>query len=253
MSRKQRILSPTGYYHIVTRGVGQQILFETDEDYLFFINRLQKCQEKDPFDIMAYCLMENHIHMLLRVDEGLDRIMKRILTSYAYYYNSKYERSGHVFQNRYTSQIVETEGYLLAIVRYIHNNPPKAGICSREEYPWSSWHEYIGFSKLTNTRPIIELVGGRESFLQFSKLPDDNKYLEADERQRISDTKAREIICNTLNLTSGTQIPSMNRVKRNAALRLLKKKGLSVRQMERLTGISRGIIQSACKKPDRGT
>ena len=244
MARKQRLTSATGYYHIVARGVGQQILFETDDDYLFFINKIQKCQEKDPFDIMAYCLMDNHIHMLLRVNEGLSRIMQRILTSYAYYYNSKYERSGHVFQNRYSSEVVETEGYLLAVIRYIHNNPLNAGISSREEYPWSSWHEYVGFSKLINARPVIELVGGRENFLQFSKIPDETKFMEAVDRRRIPDKLAIEIICNTLHISSGTKIQALNREERNTALRLLKNEGLSIRQIERLTGISRAIIQS---------
>ena len=131
MPRTARIPSASGCYHVVLRGIGKQILFEEDEDYRRFLHTLERYLRDEKADIYAYCLMENHVHLLLHADSGLDRLMKRIGTSYAYYFNEKYSRSGHLFQDRFSSEPVEDEAYLLAVVRYIHNNPQKAGICRK--------------------------------------------------------------------------------------------------------------------------
>jgi REP element-mobilizing transposase RayT len=98
------------------------------------------------FGIYGYCLMSNHTHLLIREKtDHISRIMSRIGTSYAWWYNRKYNRSGHVFQGRYGSECVEYDKYLLIVIRYIHNNPVKAGMVSEPEYyKWSSIHAYYG-------------------------------------------------------------------------------------------------------------
>ena len=94
MPRRARTISNSGYYHVVMRGIGKQILFEERADYLRFLETLERYLSEEPFDVLAYCLMENHVHLLLHTQSGLERIMKRIAGSYAYYFNNKYERSG---------------------------------------------------------------------------------------------------------------------------------------------------------------
>ena len=247
MPRTARVKGNSGFYHIVARGVGKQILFEEDSDYFCFFGLLKKYRKEENFDVIAYCLMENHFHLLLKIDSGMDRLMKKLLTSYAFYYNSKYERVGHLFQDRYKSIPVENDAYLLSVVRYIHNNPVKAGICPADQYRWSSWKAYTGSASLVRADLVLGLAGGLDGFRAFSLLDDADgvEHLEVMDRRRVSDTKAQMIIRDKLHLESGTRIQDLDRAGRDAALKKLKAEGLSVRQIERLTGINRGVIQNA--------
>ena len=243
MPRQARKLSASGLYHVVVRGVSHQILFEEREDYVHYLDTLSRLKASEPFEILAYCLMDNHVHLLLQKTDSLDRLMKRLTCSYAYYYNEKYERSGHLFQDRYRSEPIEDDPYLLAVVRYIHNNPPKAGIAKREDYPWSSWHEYVGTPSLVNTSVILEMTGGLDGFLRLSESREEPECLDITERSRLSDRQAVRLIREKLHLDSGTRIQAMDRAKRDECLLFLKQNGLSCRQIERLTGINRGVIQ----------
>ena len=111
MPRRARTISNSGYYHVVMRGIGKQILFEERADYLRFLETLERYLSEEPFDVLAYCLMENHVHLLLHTQSGLERIMKRIAGSYAYYFNNKYERSGHLFQDRFSSEPIDSDSF----------------------------------------------------------------------------------------------------------------------------------------------
>ena len=248
MPRTARIKSATGYYHIVARGIARQVLFEEDADYLFFLKTLKKCKEEEEFTILAYCLMENHFHLLLKIDRRLDRVMNRISTTYAKYYNTKYERVGYLFQDRYKSKPVENSAYLLSAVRYIHNNPVKAGLCSVDQYRWSSWQYYEGAKGMVDADIVLNLLGGKKGFMEYSMYeehdPDDGCF-EFKESSRLNDHQAQDKIKELLHMESGTKIQELNRVKRDEALRILKEGGLSIRQIERLTGITRGIVMKA--------
>lgn len=134
---------------------------------------------------------------------------------------------------------------MLATVRYIHNNPQKAGICRREEYNWSSWHEYVEKATMITPDLVLNIAGGREAFLAFSESVDEGHFLDDDRKERISDAQGQEIIRTVLKLKSGTQLQKMDKEKRDTALRKLKEEGLSVRQIERLTGINRGVVLKA--------
>ena len=245
MPRQARALSESGYYHVVNRGIGKQVLFEVGDDCQRFLDTLKRYKEEEHFELICYCLMENHFHLLVYAQSGLDRIMKRICSSYAYYYNEKYGRIGHLFQERYRSEAIKDDKQLLATVRYIHNNPQKAGICRREEYTWSSWREYVDRAAMVIPDLVLNIVGGKEAFLTFSESADEGRFLDDDRKERISDTQGQEMIRTVLKLESGTQIQMMGKEERDAALRLLKEEGLSVRQIERLTGINRGVVLKA--------
>ena len=245
MPRMPRKPSGSGYYHVVSRGIGKQVLFEETEDYERYLETLRRFLPENSISLIAYCLMENHVHLLVHAESGLERAMKQIAVSYSYYFNAKYDRVGHLFQDRYMSEPVEDERYLLAAVRYIHNNPPKAGICPRDEYRWSSWREYMGAPDLVATELVLELVGGVERFVPFSEGDVREPFLDATEKRRLTDSQAIDLIRAELHLKSGTQVQSMSKAERDEALRILKARGLSVRQIERLTGINRGAIQRA--------
>ena len=114
MPRKTRKKSKSGIYHIILRGQNRQIIFEDDEDKEKFLQTIEECKRKSGFELYGYCLMRNHIHLLLHeLKDETGIIMRRIGASYVYWYNWKYRRCGHLFQDRYKSETVETDEYFL--------------------------------------------------------------------------------------------------------------------------------------------
>ena len=146
MPRKPRILSSTGIYHIILRSVNQHIIFEEDSDYQKFLFVLSDCVKKYDVQIYAYCLMDNHIHLLIySAPDDLSSFFQSLGTRFVRWYNSKYSRSGHLFQERFYSVAVENNNSFLSALVYIHNNPVKANIIRYpSEYCWSSFNAYYG-------------------------------------------------------------------------------------------------------------
>jgi REP element-mobilizing transposase RayT len=145
MARQARERCESGIYHIVIRGINRQDIFCDQDDYHRFLETLERVKA-DSFEVHGYCLMSNHVHLLIHEkSEEVHRIMKRIGTSYAWWYNRKYQRIGHLFQGRYKSECIQDNEYLLTVIRYIHNNPVKAGMVSKpEDYFYSSVQAYYG-------------------------------------------------------------------------------------------------------------
>lgn len=145
MPRGARIKSSTGIYHVVQRGNERANIFRDTEDKMKFINILRSKKGKMTFTVYAFCLMDNHIHLLINEGEDeIGNIMKSINVSYVTYFNKKYDRIGHLFQGRFKSEAVESDSYFINVLRYIHQNPLKADmIKDLEDYPWSSYDEYI--------------------------------------------------------------------------------------------------------------
>ncbi len=244
MPRRARIISSTGLYHVICRGIGRQIIFEDEQDHAYFLKKLSELSEEETCDVLAYCLMDNHVHLVIRRETGLDIFMKRVLVSYATYYNKKYERSGHVFQDRYKSEPIEDERYLLAVIRYVHDNPVKAGICTARDYPWCSHAQYAGKEGFVNTETVAAIPGGMAWILnEVEKYADAGFYVPQIDRVKKTDTEAREIMYNELGITNPSLIRHMEKKDRNAILRTLKDYGFGIRQIERLTGICYGVIQ----------
>ena len=131
MPRKARELSRTNIYHVMLRGINRQTIFEDNEDMNCFLTEVRRCKDISDFKLYAFCLMSNHVHLLLETDqEPLDMIFRRLGSRYAGWYNRKYGRVGHLFQDRYRSEKVETEQYFLTALRYILQNPMKAMMIS---------------------------------------------------------------------------------------------------------------------------
>ena len=237
--------SESGFYHVVAKGNGGQNLFEDASDYRAFLELAAAAAEKCDILVHAYCLMSNHVHLLLE-DRGnrLSDFMKSLTTGYAMRFNAKTGHIGHVFQQRFKSQPVESEAYLLQAARYIHNNPAKAGICPADEYLWSSYHEYVsGIRGITTVPLILELCGGREGFRAFQAQGEGD--YRFGQRSRVTDAEAREVARRILGDIVPGDVKAMERPRRNALLFDLKDAGLSVRQIERLTGLGKWIISEA--------
>ena len=251
MPRPLRMISASGFYHVILRGNGKRILFETDADRRDFLSILAHYGEKYGIEYHAWCLMDNHIHLLVRDDrQVLSQAMHDIGLVFAQHYNAANEHVGTVFQGRFTSFPIETERNLLAVFRYIHNNPIRAGISSGLDYPWSSFNDFIGGGSFTTTGFFLEMLGGPEGLRVFCSYYEESEIKEIDRitSGRLTDTEAIEVAKQLLGIESPAMIESSNREKRNQQLMLLLDAGLSVRQISRLTGIGRGVVDYVVAK-----
>jgi len=248
MPRSARKQSKTGMYHIIIRGINRQDIFQDDEDKRVYLDRLSRYKNECVFDLYAYCLMSNHVHLLVReVEESVSGIMKRIGTSYVYWYNNKYERVGHLFQDRFKSENIEDDAYLLAVVRYIHQNPVKVGSNIED---WTSYPDYIKGHGITDTEFIMGIFGDgvkeqREAFITFINEVNTTKSMEYDDQHRMTDEEAKKRVLKIGHVQYCQELQNFEKTSRNKVLKKLKDDGLSIRQLERLTGINRGIIQKA--------
>ena len=143
--RKVRVWHQGAIYHVMERGIRRQEIFKEKEDYQVFLLQLKKTVEKYNCLIHAYCLMTNHIHLLIETDTyPIGKTIKDLAGGYAIYFNSKYGYRGHLFEDRFKSGLVETDSYFLQSGKYIHLNPIKAGMTEKpEDYPWSSYRSMI--------------------------------------------------------------------------------------------------------------
>lgn len=247
MPRLARTKSKSGFYHILLRGISRQNIFEDDEDCYHFLETLKRYKIELGFEIHSYCLMGNHVHLLLKdVKDQLDLIMKKTAGSYAYYFNRKYDRVGHVFQDRFKSEVIEDDEYFLTVIRYIHQNPPKAKIEQTNKYKWSSYKEFVGNAMIVDKLFALQLLGGIEKFIEFIDVEeDDDRCLEISDYNNITDKKAKEILLKEYGISSFFEISKLELKERNLIIHSLKKRGLSVRQISRLTGLNRGVVQRA--------
>ena len=135
------------YYHVYCRGNERRIIYTCDADYRHFWLKFQEYIAQDGIDLVCYCLMPNHYHFVLKQksEATITTFMHRLLTSYAKYFNVKYNRVGYLFENRFNAKLIDTQEYLVDLSRYIHVNTAKVVSTLRqvEEYAWSSCAEYV--------------------------------------------------------------------------------------------------------------
>lgn len=261
MPRQERLQSATGIYHVMLRGINKQDIFEDDEDYSQFLNILhalvKRCDEQghslpSHCTFYAYCLMTNHVHLLIReCDEHIGESIKRIGIAYARYYNHKYERNGHLFQDRFRSEPVNSIEYFMTLMRYIHQNPVIAGLADEvRDYPWSSWAEYEGMQtdyRICKTAPVIKRLD-KTNLYEFVTMPvDSNNILDIDYGigGNITDDEIKEKIVELSGLQTPTELQRLGKKERNTILKQLCKYGANIRQISRVTGISYGVIYRA--------
>ncbi len=145
MSRKHRICFPGATYHITARGNRKAEIFLEREDYQKYLTIFEKVQSTHPITLHSYCLMPNHVHLLIETDNlPISLFMKELHARYAIYFNRKYDLVGHVFQGRYGAKLIDSVTYFLEVTRYIHRNPLEANlVLDPEKYHWSSYPAYL--------------------------------------------------------------------------------------------------------------
>lgn len=183
MPRQIRYKGEFSTYHVIMRGNERKNIFQADGDKAKLIDIIERMKKKYNFILEAYCIMDNHVHLLIN-DNGNDisKIVKSINISYAYYFNSKNKRVGHLFQDRFKSEIIDDDQYLLEVSKYIHNNPVKARLAKKpDEYCWSSCKAYTGqepeATGIVDNQRILGIFANNKG----SAFKEYVKYLEKDE------------------------------------------------------------------------
>ena len=242
MSRLARAISESGVYHILFRGVNQQNIFEEPVDFEKLKETIAIVKKDLKFEIYAYCFMSNHVHLVLKEKNmgEISLIMKRILTKYARWYNIKYGRSGALIANRYKSVPVEIDEYFLQLIRYIHQNPIKAGIVEKvENYPYSSFLEYVNKKDLADADFLLKMVSLQE-FVEYHQ-EIENLVFRVTDSKRKTDEDVLKFLKKRYKIDNPKSIAKLTKADRNAILAELKKE-FSARHLQRVTGISRGVI-----------
>lgn len=171
----QMEIYPNQYYHLYNRSINNEILFKSNENYIYFLRKYRHYLEQ-LIDTYAYCLMPTHFHFLVYVkSEDVFKIQKNIgilLSSYCKAINKKHNRHGSIFQRHTKAKLIPEESYLLAVVSYIHQNPIHSDLVKNiEDWEYSSYPDYIG--KRDGTLPTKEVLKTRfssiEEFIEFSK------------------------------------------------------------------------------------
>lgn len=249
----------TNMHHIILRGVNKQDIFWDNSDREKFIKTIIETKEKFVFELYLYVLMNNHVHVVI-YDENkeISNIMHKLCTTYALYFNKKYGRVGHLFQNRYKSICIIDEKHLFNLIRYIHSNPEKEGIGSITEYKWSSYGDYINRNKnkITDTEFILGLFESKQedalsSFIKFNAKEDKRGYLETKLicENKLSDDEAIIYIKEILGIDNILSITNYNKEIRDSYIyKISKIRGIYKNQIARILGISERSVERIIEK-----
>jgi len=227
------------------RGINKQQVFEDDEDNETFLWCLGEVKKISGFELYAYCLMGNHVHLLLKVgNEPLAQIFRRLGARFVYWYNRKYGRCGNLFQDRFKSEPVEDEAYFVTVLTYIHQNPVKAGLCEKAgDYEWSS-RRYLGEANPLLDEGALKAIVSVEAIKQRERLLIAEDILEPkyETRPYLTDRGIRRVIEEICGAGSVARFEEVARSVRQEVMKKLRQLGAGIRQIARLTGMSVGVV-----------
>ena len=197
MRTSRKSMENSSFFHIMVQGINKEFIFnnnENKEKYLKLINK-----NKENVDIIAYCIMDNHAHILSKVAEvkNMQILMRRTNTAYARYYNESNNRVGYVFRNRYKTQSIKNEKHLFLCADYIHDNPVKAKICTkREDYLFSSYVNMYNGNQDAVRNQIKQLIYENEIHKNHNEILEDDDFEFMDETK--DENESKEIICQNI-------------------------------------------------------
>lgn len=240
----------TGFYHVCARGTGKQIIFETDDDLWEFLELMRDCCRDAGVTVVAWCLMSNHVHLVLAdYEDAMSAAMQRLLLTYARRFNKRTGRAGCLFRERFERRSLDTDWQVMEAIRSVHAGPQEAGMSLIERYPWSSFAEHLrtydsdaadvtrGFS---DPSCVLELFGSAEVFIAHSlSTPDGGE-------PSLRDMKETEWERHAFaeKLAKGLGVPlhgvkAAPQAQRDTVIVGLHDAGFTVRQIERYTGIGK--------------
>jgi len=167
MGRLARSINKSGFFHVMSQGLDKSYIFKEEQEKEKYLSLLKRYYKKYHVKLISYCIMNNHVHLLFYTNDILEvsKYMKAVNTVYGKYYNKKYERIGFVYRNRFKSQYINNERYLLYCIKYIHMNPVKAGmVIDESEYKYSSYNDYINKNGFVDDE-VIKMVFNNYDYL----------------------------------------------------------------------------------------
>lgn len=247
MPRQARQLSESAIYHVMIRGVNRDAIFLEDADFDRFVELLAVVKAASGCLVLAYCLIPNHVHLIIQTTtEPIGTVIKRLGVRYAGWFNRKYQRVGHLFQDRFKSIPVEDDEYLITLLRYVWNNPIEAGLAEHAaDYPWSS-RRYLGrrrpalddgrLRELLPTHTLTELAA--ESYSSASA-----PTARPGPRPRFTDDAAIQLFCRASGLSDPCGFDTLAHPERRSVVRELRTRGMSYRQIGRITQLSESGVR----------
>lgn len=265
MPRRPRYYSQTGIYHVMLRGINRQLIFKEKDDYRKFIRILHDIaspKEKalrpslTHCSIGAYCLMPDSVHLLIKEeDKSISEAIGKMSMHYALYYNSKYNHSGELYQDRFKSEPVIDEAHFLTLLSYIHQLPVAAKLCHHiEDYDWSSWREYLHapnrVSDFCAVNKVCDRISRQHLIAKVNTPLPKAQLVHSFDRYRgvVPDASVIEFLKTTFHVESPKDIKLYPKAERYQVLKEAKEFGASIRQLARLTAVSEyAIIQAGSK------
>ena len=240
----------TGFYHVCARGTGKQLIFETDGDRWEFLELMRDCCREAGVTIVAWCLMDDHVDLvLLDYEDEMSAAMQRLLLTYARRFNKRTGRTGCLFRERFERRSLDTDWQVMEAIRSVHTDPQESGIALIERYPWSSFAEYLRAYDNDMTRGfsdpscVLDLFGSTEGFIAYSlSTPDSGEPALCDMKETEWERHAF-----AEKLAKGLGVPlrgvkAAPPAQRNIVILGLHDAGFTVRQIERYTGIGKSTV-----------
>lgn len=262
MARQARSKSASGIYHVMLRGNERKAVFLDENDKNKFVDIMLQKKDGTAISLYAYCVMDNHVHVVIQeVEQSLDRFMKRIGVTYAAYFNKKYKRVGHVFQDRFRSETIDDEAYLLSVIRYIHRNPFASELSPTTNYPWSSYPSYMGHADRFPLLPEMENILSQFSSDRYNAIQRFGEFHLSEETQHpfldIVDENgenAEELLKSFLQNRS-ISIEDLQKNEQQLILTeliqmLIARSKISCRQVAQLIGINREKVRKIAVSPE---
>ena len=255
MSKKIREFRETDIYHIILRGNDKSDIFYDSQDRLVFLEKIQETKKKFNYEVYTYSLMDNHVHLIIKVkSDFLSKAIQSLEIRYSAYFNKKFNRCGHLFQNRFFSKKIENLDYFLTVCKYVHRNPEKANMEKTENYKWSSFGEYVGKEKIINKSVLLHYFNDSvEEFKKYTLMNDDKEQLyhfsEFELRDRLSEEEVGNIIAQKFGLENASDVSLLEKEKRDEILIKLKElKGTSMAQIARITKVTPYYVRTIWKR-----
>lgn len=254
LTRPLRRYGNSKVYHVIFKGIDNQDIFYDDQDRRIFLKHLSITKKNFNYNIYAYCLMVNHVHLVIKCqDQFLSKSIQSLLVRYVHYFNKKYKRIGPLVQSRFKSKNVENQIYFIDLCRYVHRNPENAGIAKTQDYEWSSYKEYIGNAKIVDKNVLLHYFNNdvNEFVKNTTKtIPNENleDYFEYELVERLNDEQLAHIIMQKFNIKDISDIAVFFKNKSNEELikdlEVIKSiNGTNKTQVARTIRVSRRLLE----------
>ena len=249
MARISRQNLKSLYFHIMVQGINKEYIFSTDEMKEKYKKLLKENIQKSNINLLSYCIMSNHAHTLMYVQnfEEMSKLMQKINTSFARFYNRKNDRVGFVFRDRYSVQTIMNKQHLYNCLAYIHNNPVKAGIVKNmQDYKYSSYKEWLGLKELIDEKADI-LVFREKNMSEFQRIHENNNIMDI--LDVIENVDYKQIIAK-YEKDKGNPIGKIiakEEILQDIVLELKNESNLSIRQISNILNVNRPKITKIIK------